>query len=150
MFEPADQSVLIDALQSDVDVSATVTYTPVFPEVLESLEWVTDLPAEVSVSVDGDTLTVSVDSFDFLFPVQSIKYLLNGVIGECFLWADLPEEADQIIEYLPATVSVKTYNLTVTAATNLATESADYIIQITANYETGKLKLREAINARRN
>lgn len=148
-FAPLDGAVLISATQSDVDVAATVQFTPLAPEVLDTLDWVTDLPENAVVSVDGDTLAVSIDSFDSLFPVESIKYLLNGDLVECLAWGDLPEEAEQIISYRPSAVSQRTYSLTVEATTDLSTETADYTITVTANYDTGKLLLVEAVNARR-
>lgn len=148
-FTPTDGAVLISATQSDVDVVATVQFAPLPPEVLDTLEWVTDLPENAVVSVDGDTLTVSIDSLEDLFPVESIQYLLAGELGECFTWGDLPEAAEQIISYRPSGVSLRTYSLLVEAVTDLSTEAAEYTITVTANYDTGKLLLVEAVNARR-
>jgi len=89
------------------------------------------------------------------FPSVDIEYQIQRVTGHCATFDDLPNEADEIIRYLPNPANTKDSTLRVTAhcADTLTGavqhHSADFILRVWANYDPGRDALKEAIHARR-
>jgi len=89
------------------------------------------------------------------FPPVDIEYQIQRVTGHCATFDDLPDEADEIIRYIPNPANTKDWALRVTAhCTDTVTgtvqhHSADFILRVWANYDPGRDALKDAIHARR-
>jgi hypothetical protein len=153
VFTPDNSTPLLLAQEDETGLSASVTVTSDDPLVgVESLSYSASppFPPQVSVSVVANVLTVSIPNFVDFFPIQEIRYLLDGVPGTCLRFADLPPAAEDVIRYVPSSLSFRDFTLTVTAELEGgAQESMDYIITVFANYSLGRALLVAAVDARR-
>jgi len=108
----------------------------------------------IQTSANG-VIVSAPDALTRAFPPVDIEYQIQRVTGHCASFADLPDEADEVIRYLPNPASTKDWTLRVTAhCTDTVTgviqhHSADFILRVWANYDPGRDALKEAIHARR-
>lgn len=152
-WDPDNAAPLIEAQEDETDVSATVTVTSDDPmDPVESMTWVASptFPDQVEVTTTANTLTVTIPNFVGFFFIQEIKYLLHGVEGTCTAWADLPADAEDVLEFHPDLVNIRDYTLSITAHPHTASpETKDYLIRVFINYDLGRDALVEAVDARR-
>ena len=114
-------------------------------------------PAGLIITADANGVTVSApNALADVFPAVDIEYQINGETGHCATFAAIPTAADEIIHYLPSPSNTKDWTIRVTAhcidaLTDLpaADASADFVVRVYANYDTGRDALKEFINARR-
>lgn len=84
------------------------------------------------------------------FPAIDIEYQINGVTGHCLTFNEIPAEADEMIRYVPSPINEKQWTIRVTALLSEGgPASASYVINVRANYDTGRDALIGAVNARR-
>jgi len=108
----------------------------------------------VQTSASGVTISAP-KALTRAFPPVDIEYQIQRVTGHCATFADLPDEADEVIRYLPNPANTKDWTLRVTAhCTDAVTgsvqhHSADFILRVWANYDPGRDALKKAIHARR-
>ncbi|MCC5811203.1 MAG: hypothetical protein JJU06_12610 [Ectothiorhodospiraceae bacterium] len=114
-------------------------------------------PDGVEVTPEGEQLRLAWDLVPDLFPLDLIRYRLDGEIHTVGAWADVPAEAEQITELRADTENKREYTFTVTANGFVeeggqpvpvsATET--YTVQILQQYDTNRDILQEEVDARR-
>lgn len=103
----------------------------------------------VSDSSSGVTLSAP-DGLSDAFPLVDLEYQINRVEFHVKKWEDLPEEADEMINYEPDPSNQKDWTVTVTAHLSDGTsETANFTLRLLQNYDPGKVALKEAVDARR-
>jgi len=108
----------------------------------------------VHTSANGVTVSAP-NALTTAFPSVDIEYQIQRVTGHCASFADLPDEADEIIRYIPNPANTKDWILRITAhCTDTLTgaiqhHTADFILRVWANYDPGRDALKDAIHARR-
>lgn len=113
------------------------------------------LPSQISLTSSITGVVFGAAHLDGLFPILSLVFLRNAVLGETFSWEDLPADAEDLILYRKDPIARKTFFVSVTATEDPAsltpsgTETKVYEFAIDANYSAGQARLVEEINARR-
>ncbi|MDR2451846.1 MAG: hypothetical protein LBE85_08805 [Candidatus Accumulibacter sp.] len=110
----------------------------------------------LEIRVDDGGVTVSAPAaLAGAFPAIDIEYQVKGTTGHCLTFADLPDEADEVIRFVPNPANTKDWTLRVTAhcadaLTGIAQDfTADFILRVWANFDPDRDALREAVHARR-
>ena len=84
------------------------------------------------------------------FPLIDLEYQIKRVEYHVKKWEDLPEEADEMINYEPDPSNQKDWTVTVTAHLSDGTSAtANFTLRLLQNYDPGKVALKEAVDARR-
>lgn len=84
------------------------------------------------------------------FPLVDLEYQINRVEYHVKKWEDLPQEADEMINYEPDPSNQKDWTVKVTAHLSDGTsETANFTLRLLQNYDPGKVALKEAVDARR-
>jgi hypothetical protein len=103
----------------------------------------------VQTSASGVTLSAP-EGLSEAFPLVDLEYQIKRVEYHVTKWEDLPEEADEMINYQPDPSNQKDWSVTVTALLSDGTsESAVFTLRLLQNYDPGKVALKEAVDARR-
>lgn len=103
----------------------------------------------VQTSASGVTLSAP-EGLSEAFPLVDLEYQINRVEYHITKWEDLPEEADEMINYQPDPSNQKDWSVTVTAFLSDGTsETAVFTLRLLQNYDPGKVALKEAVDARR-
>ena len=124
---------------------------------IDAVDWVVapEPPQQVVVARTPDGIGLSAVDLDGLFPIILIKYLRDGVTGQCLNFDGLPADAEEVLEYRkdPNTPRIYTLTLTVTETDALtamtSTCTASYEFWIEADYSPGRDRLRGEVDARR-
>lgn len=104
---------------------------------------------QVQTSASGVTLSAP-EGLSEAFPLVDLEYQINRVEYHVKKWEDLPEEADEMINYQPDPSNQKDWSVTVRALLSDGTsESAVFTLRLLQNYDPGKVALKEAVDARR-
>jgi hypothetical protein len=143
--------------EADTSVSETITIAS-DDATVESVSYVltpNQLPAQVVITATTSGITLTAPTLAGLFPIIVIKYLRNGLPGESLTFDDLPQDAEDVIEYRKESASPKRFVLAVTATesalspTSSGTQTLEYEFFIEGNYTPGRDRLVEEVNARR-
>lgn len=111
------------------------------PEPLEGLV--------VDAGAAGVTLSAP-NTLAHVFPPVEIEYQIQGVTGFCANFDELPEEADEVIRYIPNPANTKDWTIRVSAkCSDGSTHTGDFVLRVWANFDPGRDQLKEAVNARR-
>lgn len=153
IWEPENALPILDIEETQLNSSFSITVTTdsIEPEVLELTSYkLTPTNPALLISFTGATLNGSLPDPSKLFPILEIKYLLNGVVGSCTSWDDLPSAAEDLISYKKDPGSPKTWTLEITGESDLTGEfSQNYEIVVKANYTGGCNLLVSNVNSRR-
>jgi hypothetical protein len=89
-----------------------------------------------------------------VFPPVDIEYQIAGVTGHCKSFDELPDEADEVIRFVPYPANTRDWTLRVTAhcaALTGATQdfTADFVLRVWADFDPGRDALKKAVDARR-
>jgi len=104
---------------------------------------------QVSVSASGINVTSA--ALAGLFGIEFIDYWIDGRVVQVKRWEDLPEAAQEVVEFRPSRTSQKTYTLSAAALLSDGTESrAGYQCTIQQDWTAGRDRLRREVDARRN
>lgn len=142
--------------ETETDVAYTVSAVIEDPETEQTIAAesysgaITPEQTVLAINAGADGLTVSADSLAGLFPIEGVAYLLDGERGEVGEWDALPAEAEQIIAFTPSSQRDTTYQLAVTATFPDGTEEeAVYDLVIEQDWDAGRDRLKEEVDARR-
>jgi len=153
IWAPLPDMPLISAQEDERDVSASITVSVEAPDAVEVLTWSAspELPSQTVVSIAGASLSILFPHFGGVWPIHEIRYLRYGKVGVCAAWADLPDEAEDVIAYRKDASGMRTIMLSVTATLqDSSVETKIYRIDLYPNYTPGRDALQEAVDARRN
>lgn len=104
----------------------------------------------LTVTAGSSGVTVSADSLSGLFSIEFIDYLRGGQLARASSWEELPEDAEELVEFRPSREVSKVYLLTVTALLSDNTELvAEYTMTVFQDWTAGRNRLVEEVNARR-
>lgn len=104
----------------------------------------------LTVTAGASGVTVSADSLAGLFAIEFIDYLRDGQLARASSWEELPEDAEELVEFRPSREVSKVYLLTVTALLSDDTELvAEYTMTVFQDWTAGRNRLVEEVNARR-
>ena len=107
----------------------------------------TDLIVQTSAS--GVTVSAP-NGLSDAFPLVDLEYQIKRIEYHVKKWEDLPEEADEMINYQPDPSNQKDWTSQVTAHLSDGTsETANFTLRLLQNYDPGKISLKEAVDARR-
>ena len=114
-------------------------------------------PDGVEVTPEGEQLRLAWELVPDLFPVELIRYRMDGEIHTVGAWADVPEAAEQLTELRADTQNKHIYELTVTANGFVeeggqpvpASATETYAVEILQQYDTNRDILQEEVDARR-
>lgn len=151
MVAQEDQSNLTATINATVD-PASPPGTGGTPPSVAGLAWSTnvDLPPQISVTTNANTLTVTAQSFSGLFALE-IDYLVTpfGQIETVPTWQDVPNDATDVVAMKPDVINVKEIVLTVTAMDESSSPlgTVDFVIRVFANYSVARDALMGFIHA---
>jgi hypothetical protein len=104
----------------------------------------------LNIDVEAAGVTVSSESLAGLFGIDFIDYWVNGQVVRVFAWDDLPETAEEIVEFRPSHDKQRSYTLKVTALlSDGGSETAAYDCIVLQNWTAGRDRLKEEVDARR-
>ncbi len=159
IWTPTTTDPLMIAQEDEVNIDATVTIhadSDVEGDTVTSITWSSTLtiPAQFvftpSYLLGVGTLLVHAPDFVDIFQIVDLQYLLDGVPGIVYHWADLPADAEDVTAFHPDPQNIKNFPLDVTAHYSISSpETKTYILRIFANYTLGKNLLVAAVDARR-
>jgi hypothetical protein len=150
------EPVLLRAFENEV-ASAVVSAVGFIQVAKWSHVSVPPLPSDVDIAPGAMDWALGWDRVDGLFPLVVIEYLEAGDLHQVQAWADVSDEAEEIIKFEANPVNKREYRVTVTATgTEMsggvpvpATAVATYTVQILQQYNTNKDRLKEVVDARR-
>lgn len=148
-------AVPAESVLAATTISATVTADPTdvsVPTIKSYSASVSpSVPPGLVLAVSASGVTVSAPgTLSDAFPNIDIEYQIKRVEHHCTLWSQVPEEADEIIRFIPYPSNTKTWTLTVTATlSDKTTDSITYAFTVEKDYTPGKIALQEAVDARR-
>lgn len=108
-------------------------------------------PSGLNVEVSNAGIIVSApDALPTVFPFVDLEYQIKRETFHCKTFEELPDEADEVIAFVPDPSGRKDW--TITATVNLSDgtrHSAAFVLRMLQNFDTGRDQLVEAVNARR-
>lgn len=108
------------------------------------------LPSLVVIASASGIVASAPQSLVGSFPAIDIEYQVDGKTGHCKTFIELPEDYTDVISYQASPTNTKDWTLRVTAQfSDGSSASADFVLRVYANYNTGRDALKEAVNARR-
>lgn len=153
MWSPPPE-LLLHAAPENSAFYALVVYTPDDPfgptAVSYSAVWLSpNVPYNVVFSASASSLAISGPNVLGMAPIV-VNYLRARLPGTVTRWSELPEDAEQVIQYIPPpAVSVSASFRVDALLTNGATVSQTYSVQASVNFDTGRDLLVSAVNFRR-
>jgi len=104
----------------------------------------------LSINSDAEGVTVSSESLAGLFGIDFIDYWAGGQVVRVFSWDDLPEAAEEVVEFRPSHDKQRSYTLSVTALLSDGDSvTAAYKCVVLQNWTAGRDRLKEEVDARR-
>jgi len=154
-WTPENTAPLFDHLETATNISYTVTVATddiVIPARAYGISGFTltpnTLPDQVEISFSGHTLEVSAPDLMGMLPILSIKYLQAGVIHEVFDFDDIPDEADQVLEYFKDPTSPRVFILAITGFDYSGVVVKEYELIVRGDYTPGRNRLILEVNER--
>lgn len=110
-----------------------------------------ETPAGLTIEAGAEGVTVSApNGCPTAFPFLDLEYQIDRVEHHCTSFEELPEEADEVISFIPDSSTQKDWGIVVTAhLSDGATDTATFTLRLLQNYDSGRNLLVEAVNARR-
>lgn len=105
----------------------------------------------ISLTISAGGVLVSADTLSGLFGIEFVDYQQNRVVTRIYEWKDLPDDADEIVEFRPSSEQSRQYQLTVTAdLSNGEQVSASYAMIVSQDWTAGRDRLLREMNVRNN
>jgi hypothetical protein len=153
-WTPENSAPLFDYMETQANVSVTVTVEtddPLLlsvPVILGYTVTPNTLPDQVEIAFSGKVLEFSAPDLIGMLPILSIKYLQAGSIHEVFDFDDIPDDADQVLEYSKDPNSPRIFDLAVTASDYSGPETKHYELIVRGDYTPGRNRLILEVNER--
>lgn len=129
------------------------------PAALEPAPTVTEYRASLApqpgapvlqVGTDDGGISVTSDALAGLFGIEFIDYRIGERVVRIHSWDDLPDSAEEIIEYRPSGTAERAYTLNATAWLSDGTKvSAAYQCVVQQEWTAGRDRLKGEVDARR-
>lgn len=142
-WSPSPGQPILSTQEDRLNDSVVITATPSDPASETSWTWGRgDLPAQVTFTPNGNSLTVAAPDWNGLFAIK-VVYLRNFVQSTATSWAAVPQDA-MILDFEPSPVNRKLFTFEVHFSYRVdslspwVVESQTYTIEVFANYDVGK------------